>query len=103
MIARASPNAAVAQSVERHIGNVEVTGSIPVSSSEYFIKRLETIRFQAFFCVIRANVSKGSVFFGTSKKMLYFLSISIIVLEKVLSDDKRFRINFGILESECGE
>lgn len=26
-------NAAVAQSVERHIGNVEVTGSIPVSSS----------------------------------------------------------------------
>lgn len=33
VIARASPNAAVAQSVERHIGNVEVTGSIPVSSS----------------------------------------------------------------------
>ncbi len=26
-------DAAVAQSVERHIGNVEVTGSIPVSSS----------------------------------------------------------------------
>lgn len=30
---RNPPSAAVAQSVERHIGNVEVTGSIPVSSS----------------------------------------------------------------------
>lgn len=30
---RHPPSAAVAQSVERHIGNVEVTGSIPVSSS----------------------------------------------------------------------
>ena len=37
------PDAAVAQSVERHIGNVEVTGSIPVSSS---LKPLEDEGFQ---------------------------------------------------------
>ena len=43
------PDAAVAQSVERHIGNVEVTGSIPVSSSQPTPKKLETIRFQASF------------------------------------------------------
>ena len=32
LVAKKSLQAAVAQSVERHIGNVEVTGSIPVSS-----------------------------------------------------------------------
>ena len=41
------PDAAVAQSVERHIGNVEVTGSIPVSSS--CLKRLETFCFKPFY------------------------------------------------------
>lgn len=38
--------AAIAQAVERHIGNVEVTGPTPVSS---FFKKFGTGWFQTFF------------------------------------------------------
>ena len=50
-------NAAVAQSVERRIGSAEVTGPIPVSSSEWKPENLEK-RFSGFFCVMGNCVSQ---------------------------------------------
>ena len=42
-------NAALAQSVERHLGKVEVAGSIPASSLHKNIKLSQTGKCQSFF------------------------------------------------------
>ena len=44
-------NAAVAQSVERRIGSAEVTGPIPVSSSERKVETLKIHGFHFFVCL----------------------------------------------------
>ena len=51
-------NAALAQSVERHLGKVEVAGSIPASSLHKNIKLSETGEYQSFllFSYIRINI-----------------------------------------------
>ena len=51
-------NAALAQSVERHLGKVEVAGSIPASSLHKNINLSETGEYQSFllFSYIRMNI-----------------------------------------------
>ena len=54
-VRRTKQKAAVAQSVERRIGSAEVTGPIPVSSSEEYRRKHVNSRFTCFFCVFRTK------------------------------------------------
>ena len=49
-------NAALAQSVERHLGKVEVAGSIPASSLQKYIKLSETGEYQSFLFLGISNM-----------------------------------------------
>ena len=59
LVADKTAQAAVAQSVERHIGNVEVTGPIPVSS---FLQKIKETPYFTESFVILMEICSGVTF-----------------------------------------
>ena len=75
-----SNNAAIAQVVERRIGNAEVTGSTPVSSCFYYSIKIQVITY-IWMVIFLVNINEGNnigiIFLGENTHF-YFSNLANI-------------------------